>query len=483
VTDKQIHVYDIETLKSCFTYTAYNIHTKEILQFVLHKDRFELDQLLNHLKQCKGQIGFNNINFDYPIIHFILNKSNKWIYKNIIDDLKISDIITQIYEEAQRIIEEQNKKEFNTIVAIKQSEVLIPQLDLFKIWHYNNKARSTSLKALEISMNYPNVMEMSVSHTKENITLEEIPEILLYNLNDVLATYEFYKKSLPKIDLRKSLQKEYGIPCLNWSDSKIGEQLVLKLYCDKTGLSIWDVKEMRSNRLKIALNDVILPYIKFESLEFNNLLDYFKFKVITETKGSIEESVIYNGMKYDYGTGGIHSCIKPGIYESDDNYIIIDCDVASLYPSLMILNMLYPEHLGKQFIDVYKQILDMRIAAKKDGNMLLSDAYKLALNSCYGKSNDKHSFLFDPKLTMAVTLAGQLSLSMLIEMLHRIPNIIILQSNTDGITCKVPNDKHSINMYYNICKEWESITKLTLEYAEYSKMVIRDVNNYLAVYK
>lgn len=143
--------------------------------------------------------------------------------------------------------------------------------------------------------------------------------------------------------------------------------------------------------------------------------------------------------------------------------------------------MLYPEHLGERFIEVYKQILDMRIAAKKDGNMLLSDAYKLALNSCYGKSNDKHSFLFDPKLTMAVTLAGQLSLSMLIEMLHRIPDIIVLQSNTDGITCKVPNNERSINMYYNICKEWEAITKLNLEYVEYSKMVIADVNNYLAV--
>ena len=107
MTDKQIHVYDIETLKSCFTYTAYNIHTKEILQFVLHKDRFELDQLLNHLKQCKGQIGFNNINFDYPIIHYIIKNYKSWQY----NESPRNYIITWIYEEAQRIIEEQNKKE------------------------------------------------------------------------------------------------------------------------------------------------------------------------------------------------------------------------------------------------------------------------------------------------------------------------------------------------------------------------------------
>lgn len=299
--NKQIWVYDLETLKSCFTYTGYNIETQEIKQFVLHKDKFELDQLIKHLKECKGQIGFNNVNFDYPIIHFILLNQYKWSkYEDYLD------IITEIYQKAQRIIEEQNKPQFNSIVAIKTKDILIQQLDLFKIWHYNNKARATSLKSLEISMNYPNVMDMPIGHTREDITLEEIPSILEYNLNDVMATYEFYKKSLAKIELRKSLQKEYGIPCLNWSDSKIGEQLILKLYCNKTGADIWKVKEMRSNRLKIALNEVILPYIKFESTEFNKLLAYFKNKEITETKGAIKQSVVYKGFKYDYGTGGIN---------------------------------------------------------------------------------------------------------------------------------------------------------------------------------
>lgn len=303
ISNKQIYVYDIETLASCFTYTALNTHNGNIIKYVLHKERFELLELIKHLQECKGQIGFNNINFDYPIIHKILTMYKYWLQKYKGCEY---EIITEIYNEAQRIIEEQNKPQFNVVVAIKSKEVLIPQLDLFKIWHYNNRARSTSLKSLEISMNYPNVMDMPIGHTRDDIRLDEIEGILDYNTNDVLATYEFYKKSIDKINLRKQLQEQFNIPCLNWSDSKIGEQLVLKLYCDKTGLSIWDVKEMRSERLKIALNDVILPYIKFESEEFNKLLNKFKNSVITETKGSIKESVIYNGMKYDYGTGGIN---------------------------------------------------------------------------------------------------------------------------------------------------------------------------------
>jgi hypothetical protein len=473
--NNNVWVYDIETLASCFTYTALNIDTQEVVQYVIHKDRCDLIKLLVHLNDCKGHIGFNNVNFDYPIIHDIINSYLK-------GDLNIDPeiIVDRVYSKAQEIINAQNEQSFNLIIAIKQKDQFIPQLDLFKVWHYNNKARATSLKSLEISMNYPNVMEMPISHTRKDITLDEISMILEYNLNDVMATYEFYKKSLAKIDLRKSLKITYDIPCTNWSDSKIGEQLILKLYCDKTGFSVWDVKDMRSNRPKIALNDVILPYIKYNSNEFNVLLDKFKNKVIKTTKNAIEESVIYKGFKYDYGTGGIHGCIKPGIYESDDHYMIIDADVGSLYPNLAIINGFYPEHLGEPFIEVYKSIIELRMKAKKEGNMVLSDGFKLAANSVYGKSNDIHSFLYDPKYTMATTLNGQLLLTLLIEKLvDTIPDLTMLQVNTDGITVKIP--RIHINKYFNECNRWQDKTKLNLEFVEYDKMIIADVNNYIAV--
>jgi len=470
ITNRQIWVYDIETLASCFTYSAMNIDTQEVVQYVIHKDRDDSVAFLEHLDQdCKGQIGFNNVGFDYPVIHKIL----------ITAPVNTKDIIKLAYSEAQRIITEQNKIN-GAFVTIKESDTRIKQLDLFRLWHFNNKARSTSLKALEISMNYPNVMEMPIEHTKEDITLDEIPSILEYNLNDVLATYEFYKLSKDKIAIRKDLDARYNLGCSNYPDSKIGEQLVLKLYCEKTGLNIYDVKQMRSNRTQINLKDCIFDYISFETLEFNKILDTFNNTTITETKGSIDESVIYKGFKYDYGSGGIHGCIKPGIYESDDEYVIIDADVASLYPSIAVVNGLYPEHLGKSFCDIYEGILKQRIEAKKAGNMSISDAFKLALNSVYGKSNDKFSFLMDPLYTMKITLNGQLMLSMLAEQLVvTIPGLQMLQINTDGLTVKIHIEQ--INLYYEICKDWEIKTKLNLEFVDYSKMIIRDVNNYIAV--
>ena len=470
-----IVVYDIETLMSCFTYTAVDINTEEVFKFVIHKDLNQLDELYNHLINCKGQIGFNNINFDYPIIHYILKNYYSW------KDLDAITIISLIYAKAQEIIGNQNKDGYFS--SIKDNEVIIPQLDLFRVWHYNNKARMTGLKALEISMNYPNVLDMPIDHANNNIQYEDIEEILEYNLNDVLATKLFYEKSLPKISLRKQIKSKYGIDCRNYSDSKIGESLILKLYCDKTGLDSWTVRKMRSFRELIRIEDVIFDYIKFNSKEFNDLLSFFKTIEVRNgvTKKLFKKSVRYKGFQYDYGVGGIHGCIKPGIYESNDDYIIIDADVASLYPNIAIKNRLFIEHLGEIFIDLYdKEIVQERLKAKKAGEMGISDALKLSANSVYGKSNDENSFLYDPKYTMATTVNGQLLLTMLSERLvDNIKNATVLQINTDGVTLKIPRDQQEV--YYNICKEWEKDTMLELEYVNYSKMIIRDVNNYIAV--
>jgi hypothetical protein len=293
INNRNSWVYDIETLKSCFTYTAINIDTLEVVQYVIHKEKNELGELIQHLKSCKGQIGFNNLNFDYPIIHMIMNNMKCWFNKYL--DCT-ETIINTIYKEAQRIIQVQKQDNSFEIVAIKNKNVLIKQLDLFKIWHYDNRARMTSLKALEISMNYPNVMDMPINHDKNNITLEEIDEILKYNLNDVLATFEFYKKSLEKIDLRKQIILKYNIDCINSSDTKIGEDLVLKLYCEATNKDPYDVKKLRTYRTKLEFKDCIPTYIKYNSKQFNDLLEYIKKISVNKLKDSFKYSIYLKKM-------------------------------------------------------------------------------------------------------------------------------------------------------------------------------------------
>ncbi len=470
-------VIDLETLKGIFTYTGLDIKTEKISQFIIHKNLNQLPELISHLEKLQGMISFNGLNFDYPILHYILQNYKQW------DKLSNSEIILKIYTKAQDIINAQDKEDFNTIVAIPQKNWYFKNLDLFKLWHYNNKARSTSLKALEISMNMDNVMEMPISHTQEVISGEEAKSILEYNLYDVVATYQFYKRSLEKVELRKIIQAKYDLPCMNWNNGKIGEQLILKLYCEKTNKKYWDVKNQRTYRSEIALRDCVPNNIKFDNAKFNTLLEYFNSKTVTSTKGSVDYSLIHKGIKYYYGTGGIHAAIKCGIYESDDHFIIKSCDVASLYPSLATVYQFTIEHLGKEFLEVYeKEIVGVRLAEKrkpkKEQDKSIIDGYKEAANIPYGKSNDENSFLYDPLYTMKTTIAGQLVISMLCEQLANIPNSQILMVNTDGLEIKIPRIYEA--QYNDICKAWENHTKLVLEFIDYKKMIIGDINNYIA---
>lgn len=463
VSGKRVWVYDIEVLSNLFTYTGLSLDG-EIKQFVLFEDSNinDIKALLDHLSdEVSGLIGFNNINYDYPVLHTIIeSRGNISTY--------------DIYSRSQEVI----NTEWSSIA---EWNVIIPQLDLFKIHHFDNRARSCSLKQVAIAINHDRVQDMPISHT-DHIKEHQIKDILDYNLNDVIITKKFYDLTKDKIELRKGLIKKYKIPCLNYSDSKIGEQLILDLYCKAVKKDKKDVRKWRTVRESINFGDCIFNYIKFESEQFNNFLEKLKQKVIRSTKGAFSRSVIYKGFRFDYGTGGLHGCIKPGIYESDDDHVIIDSDVASLYPSIAIQNQLYPEHLGKIFCSVYEnEIVRPRLEAKKRGDKIMADGFKLSANSVYGKSNDKYSFLQDAEYTMKTTLNGQLMLTMLSEkLMNAIPELLFIQANTDGITVKIPKDKQ--DLHYKICKEWEEFTNLVLEHAYYDKMVIRDVNNYASRY-
>jgi DNA polymerase elongation subunit (family B) len=149
-----------------------------------------------------------------------------------------------------------------------------------------------------------------------------------------------------------------------------------------------------------------------------------------------------------------------------------------MYPNIAISNNIYPEHLSQNFAVIYKELYEERKKYPKGTpeNLMI----KLSLNSAYGKSNDKHSFLYDPKFTMSVTLNGQLSLLLLVDRLICIQGLKIVQVNTDGVTVALPRDKEQ--EYKDVCQKWQKDVKLELEFADYSKMFIRDVNNYVALY-
>lgn len=463
IKDRKLYVIDIETLSNCFTYIALNVDTEEIITFVIHSTRNDLNALRIHLIDCRGHITFNGLTFDYPVLHYILTESN----------------ITaeSIYKKSQEIIDTPEDKKFD--VVIPEWKCIIPQLDLYKINHFDNQAKRTSLKDLEFWMQYPNVQDMPIEHT-DFITEDQIKDILDYNLNDVKATFEFYKLCLNKIELRKDIGKFYSLQLLNANDPKIGSEIFLDLLSKDMNIEKKDLKKLRTFRKSIALGEIILPYIDFTSNEFKKLLKTLKNSVVVETKNALENSVVYKGFRYDFGLGGLHGCIKPGVYEATEEYIIRDIDVGSFYPNLAINNNFKPQHLGEAFSKIYKEMYVTRAKAKKEGNKVVNEGLKLALNGCFGKMNSMFSYLYDPKALLSITLNGQLLLAMLVEEIVNTIDCEVLQVNTDGISIKY-HEQYS-DAVDLISEKWCRMTKLELEHNYYKKMVIQDVNNYMAIY-
>ena len=357
-----IEVYDLECLSNLFTYTGYDVTHKTWYQYVICPWRNDYKELLNHLKQ-EGmiQVGFNNEDYDYPLIHHLINHSDEYMY------LTGFEISQKLYSKSQAIIEQ----EFSTIA---DKNKFIPQIDLFSVWHYKNPARKNSLKDLEIAMRMENIEEMPIHHSH---WCEEGDETLIldYNRNDVEATYQFLLVTLGKteyplykgknkIELRQNLSKKFNINCLNLPDVKIGESLMLNLYAQAIGANPYEIKRLRTVRESINLGDCIPQWCNIKSKEFNKFLDIIKKTTIRGMKKEFSASILFHGIMFDFGTGGSHACCKPGIYKSDDENIILDLDVSSLYPSIARSLNLYPQHLGPEFMKLYEQFIDARIAEK-----------------------------------------------------------------------------------------------------------------------
>jgi hypothetical protein len=126
--------------------------------------------------------------------------------------------------------------------------------------------------------------------------------------------------------------------------------------------------------------------------------------------------------------------------------------------------------------EIEKKLLELR--EEQYYHKVNSDGLKLSINGSFGKTANRYSRLYAPKMMIRITLTGQLSLLMLIEAceLMKIP---VVSANTDGIVIKCPRQKiDDLNL---LVKKWEKLTNLETEETQYRSLYSRDVNNYIAV--
>jgi hypothetical protein len=470
-------VMDYETLSNCFVavFTDYKSNWQEVFVVHLLRNDFQkfLEFLHRNIKKNEWHISFNGLGFDAQITQHILENQEYLL------SLPAQSVAQWIYGKAQDIIECKNRGEF---LEFQQKNISIKQIDVFKLNHWDNPAKSSSLKWIQFSMDWHNLQDMPISHTTMILKQDQIDDIISYCINDVASTKQIMQLSTDQIKLRKTLTEEYNIDLYSASEPRISKELFLHFLSKATGYSKWELKNSRTKRTSIKVKDLILPYVKFDTPDFDDIRQKFESLVINpeETKNAFHYSLKHKKVTTDFGLGGLHGARRSGIYEENENMIIMSSDVVSFYPNLAIVNKWAPAHIPKQaFCDQYEWFFKERKKISKSDPR--NYVYKIILNSTYGLSNDKNAFLYDPQLTMSITINGQLSLLMLYEMLSiRIPDSVPIMQNTDGLEIIIPRTKKEL--YLNICSEWEKITGLQLEHDMYKKIILADVNNYIGVF-
>lgn len=314
------------------------------------------------LTGVKGLIGFNSLHYDQKILTFVMDK----------DLPKISDPNHAIYTFNEEVIDDKHPFVKNHI----------RQLDLFRLWHFNNKARRTSLKKLEIAMQSEDVRDLPYP---PGTWLDEsvFDEVIAYNIHDVKETEKFYNHgdTQKMLKLRKDLGKKYGIKLSNSSDSAIGETVMLKEYCRVTGKSEAYIKQLRGEYRNYNMGSIIDERIKFKTPKLQKLLKELKGKNI----GNFEElKFLFDDLPLKVAKGGLHSDNDP-FYLKEGEFILKDLDAGSYYPHLMLTFNIFPRHLGKEFLDVLREIVVRRLEAKKKKNdpvaALEAASLKITVNS------------------------------------------------------------------------------------------------------
>ena len=453
-------ILDTEVYKNYFLASFKSIESGEYrhLEFYRGADSSVIGQMLSILNM-NLTVGFNSNSYDLPILAAFISG---WGCQ------KLHALSKEIIESGKP-----------AWVVCKDHNITVPaawdHIDLIEV-----APSKASLKLYGGRMHAPKIQDLPIG-PDASIDPSDREVLRGYCQNDLDTTELLYRSLEKQIGLRVAMSEQYGMDLRSKSDAQIAETVI------KSELEKLTHKTYRKAKLvpgqKYRYRDP--KFIRFESdilrARFQKMLGH-EFEV--GGKGTIKapdflrEIFTLGASTYQMGIGGLHSCEKSRLLRSNEKELLVDWDVASYYPSIILEQELAPKAMGKPFLNVYRSLVTRRLKAKKRGNKVVADTLKICVNGSFGKLANQYSALYAPDLFLQVTLTGQLALLMLIERMEN-AGIKVVSANTDGVVCLV--DRSKIRAMEDVAWNWELDTTYLLERAEYKALASRDVNNYVAV--
>jgi len=452
-------VFDIESFPNYFLIVFKCYHTGKIVTFERYEGVDFNNQKLLFVLHNFTCIGFNSNSYDMLVAWASLKGFSAEVLNDITRDI---------------IVGEERPRDIETNYGFKVGNT--KHIDLIEV-----APLKASLKLYAGRLHAPLLQDLPFAPTKK-LTREEMKDVFEYCINDVDNTVLLLSSLIKQLDLRQTLSGEYNIDLLSKSDAQIAEYVLTKEVGKRKGYNI--------KRPTIAPGTTFFydppSFLSFKGDILNKVFSIIKKSIfeISDT-GKVSMPKELETMKinvgsslYQMGIGGLHSCEKSTAHRSDENTLLLEKDVTSYYPFIILNNRYYPHHMGEEFLDVYEDIVQRRLKAKRLKDKVTADSLKITINGSFGKLGSKYSKLYSPHLMVQVTVTGQLSLLMLIEMIED-AGIPVVSGNTDGIVIKCPKSRYQDLEL--ICEKWEFLTDFNLEETRYYALYSRDVNNYLAI--
>jgi hypothetical protein len=453
-------VFDIECYTNYFLIAVKSLaNNKHVLFERSDWTDFDVEQLKGLLSKYTI-ITFNGNRYDIQLLKYAISGATATQLKVLSDDIIVNDLRSWVAESKYNLPRCQYLDHIDLIeVAPGKASLKI----------YGGRLHSRRMQDLPIE---PNAI----------ITDDQRALLSAYCLNDLDTTIDLYNRLKGQIELREQMGKEYGIDLRSKSDAQIAEAVIKK--------QIEAIKGDRVYRPDLPKNysfKYVAPsFIQFSDPQLKHALNVFETHPFTlDEKGDVAEPEEVGKLKiklgrseYQLGIGGIHSCEKKVHYVADQDHLLIDRDVTSYYPNIILSQRLFPKHIGPEFLTVYKGLVDRRVKAKRDGDKVTNEALKVTINGSFGKFGSRWSALYGPNLLIQTTVTGQLSLLMLIEALEE-AGIQVVSANTDGIV--IYCHKRNQAVLNQTIVAWEEATGFTTEETSYTALYSRDINNYLAL--
>ena len=451
-------VYDMEVYPN-YTLVAFkqlkngkyfHFHQSNTIE-LQHKE--EVAELFDKIIECGVLIGFNNHKYDNVILNAFYQE--EWNCEKL---KQLSDMIIEFNLQPYQVSIEYNLSKFN-----------VNSIDLYGILKFG------ALKTCGLRLHSKKIQELPYDPSTI-LTEDQMIVVWYYCLNDLQITEDLYYKILPAIELREKISIEYKFDARSKAKSTLAEDIFKTYYPN-----IYKGQPVVNYNYKVNVSNLINFKTEYLNDFYNFILSQEFF--VNEHGKSMNDN-IYNSLeigdkKFTFAKGGLHSNDRSLSYYSNNDMMILDADVSSFYPLIVLNDGLYPKILGLRFLEIYADIVKNRLKAKKEGDKLYAEVYKIVLNGIYGKFSQKSSVFFEPSHGTHVTLTGQLSLLMLIEKLT-LNDIKIISANTDGIT--VYFNRKEEQKVKSIFKEWEQELHCELEIVNYKSIHMRDCNDYIGVY-